>query len=79
MKTLSLKLPDALFSKLTALAQNRGESRSALVRDAIREMIAGHGIGAAGSSLDLAGDLVGCIEGPVDLSVSEDHLHGYGQ
>ena len=77
MRILSLKLPDALFAKLTTIAQVRGESRSALVREAIRAMI--DGTGSEGSCLDLARDLVGCMEGPPDLSISEDHMRGYGQ
>lgn len=79
MRTLSLKLPESLFAKLTAAARDRGESRSALVREAIRAMIAGDGTGSNGSCLDLANDLAGCAEGPRDLSVSKEHMRGYGQ
>lgn len=33
----------------------------------------------AKSVLDLAGDLVGCVDGPPDLATNPKHLDGYGQ
>ncbi|MFB3891383.1 MAG: ribbon-helix-helix protein, CopG family [Phycisphaerae bacterium] len=31
------------------------------------------------SALDLAGDLVGCIDGPPDLSTNPKYMEGFGQ
>ena len=79
MKPLSLKLPESLLDRLTSAARERGESRSALVREAIEAYIEGDSRPQKGSCLDLAGDLVGSVKGPVDLSFNKKHMRGYGQ
>lgn len=79
MKTLSLKLPDSLLAKLNATAKERGESRSALIREAIETFITGTRYVQKGSCLDLARDLAGCVKGPKDLSLNKKHMRGYGQ
>jgi len=35
MKTLSLKIPDSLLTRINYTARERGESRSAIIREAI--------------------------------------------
>ena len=79
MKTLSLKLPDALEARLRASAERRNTSKSALVREALESYLAGADGSQAGSCLDLAGDLAGCLEGPGDLSHNPKHMEGYGR
>ncbi len=79
MKTLSLKLSESLLAKLTSMARERGENRSALLREAIETFITGDNHTPKGSCLDLAKDLVGCVRGPVDLSFNKKHMRGYGQ
>ncbi len=79
MKTLSLKLPESLLEKLNAAARKRGESRSALLREAIETAIAGEGRIESASCLDLAKDLAGCVRGPEDLSFNKRRMDGYGQ
>ena len=79
MKTLSLKLTESLFAKLTSTARERGESKSALTREAIEKFITGDNESPKGSCLDLARDLMGCVKGPIDLSFSKKHMRGYGQ
>jgi Arc/MetJ-type ribon-helix-helix transcriptional regulator len=79
MKTLSLKLPETLDSRLTAAARRRGQSRSAVVREALEALLGGDNAGREGSCLDLAADLAGCVAGPGDLSVNPDRLRGYGR
>jgi predicted transcriptional regulator len=58
MRTLSLKVPEALDRDLVELAARRGVSKSALIRDAMTELVA-RGRSAdhppAGSFLALAG------------------------
>ena len=78
MKTLSLKLPELLFAKLASAAEKRGESKSALVREATEALLSGDGPAVESSCLDLAKDLAGCANGPVDLSFSKKHMFGYG-
>ena len=79
MKTLSLKLSELLLAKLTSAAEKRGESRSELVREAIEAFITGNKPAPEGSCLNLAKDLAGCVNGPVDLSFNKKRMHGYGQ
>ncbi len=79
MKTLSLKLPETLLARLAYAARERGESRSALVRDAIETFITKNNHAPKGSCLDIAKDLAGCVNGPADLSFSKKRMRGYGQ
>jgi predicted transcriptional regulator len=78
MKTLSLKLPDALDDQLEALASRQRTSKSAVVREAISGYLKESSAPARASFTALAGDLVGSIEGPEDLSFNPDHLAGFG-
>ncbi len=79
MKTLSLKLPETLFEKLDSTAKKRGESRSHLLREAIKMVISGENHEPDGSCLNMAKDLAGCVKGPEDLSFNKARLDGYGQ
>ena len=79
MKTLSLKLPESLLEKLDSAARKRGESRSALLREAIEAVIGGESHIQDSSCLDLEQDLAGCVEGPEDLSFNKKLMDGYGQ
>lgn len=79
MKTLSLKLPDDLHSRLVHLSQERGTAKSEVVRAALEAYFAGKQSGGEVSCTDLAGDLIGSVEGPADLASSPKHLRGYGQ
>ena len=79
MKTLSLKLPDALEARLTGRASQTGRTKSELVREALIEFFRKENDGGAGSCFDLARDLAGCVEGPRDLSSNPRHLRGYGR
>jgi len=79
MKTLSLKLTPALGRELEALAQRRSVSKSSLVREALARYLTSGPQAAKGSFLERAGKLAGCVEGPPDLSVSAEHLQGYGR
>ena len=72
MKNLSLKLHESLDARLAAAARNRGQSKSAVVREALEAFLKNDPASASGSSLELAADLAGCVKGPEDLSV--DHL-----
>lgn len=79
MKTLSLKLPEALASQLSAIARQRRSNKSEVVRLALNAYLADRSASPRGSALDLAGDLVGTLEGPDDLSSEVKYLQGYGQ
>jgi hypothetical protein len=75
MRTVSFKLSDDVERRLTRLAQARGVSRSALLREALER----YANSSNGSFVELAGDLVGCLEGPGDLSTNAEHLSDYGR
>jgi hypothetical protein len=79
MKTLCLKVPEAVAARLAAMARKRGQSKSAVVRAILEEYLTQKGPAAECSALDLAGDLVGCVEGPGDLSTNPRHMRGYGR
>lgn len=79
MKTLSLKLPDELDARISAIARQRGSNKSEIIRDALHAYLGKETMAHKGSALDLAGDLVGSLEGPADLSHHDDHMRGYGE
>jgi predicted transcriptional regulator len=79
MKTLSVKVPNTLDAKLALLAQQRGVSKSLVVREALEIFLKRNGRVRAGSALDLAKDLAGCLSGPGDLSFNTKHLKDFGR
>jgi len=78
MKTLSVKLPEALLEKLDSAARKRGETRSAILREAIEMIIDNERQPGDGSCLEMAKDLAGSENAPEDLSFSKKHMDGYG-
>lgn len=78
MKTLCLKLPEAMAASLAAVAHKRSLSKSAVVRAILEESL-GHEKSTNGSCLDIAADLAGGSAGPHDLSTRKEYLKGYGQ
>jgi Arc/MetJ-type ribon-helix-helix transcriptional regulator len=79
MKTLTVKVPEDLDLKLTAVAAKRRESKSALIRAALDHIVKSSEANTPNSCLDLAKDLIGSVEGPSDLSYNSKHLRGYGR
>jgi Arc/MetJ-type ribon-helix-helix transcriptional regulator len=80
MKSISLKLTDKLLRQLEQTARGRGQSKSAVVRAALEQFLNGARTGQRPlSALELAGDLVGCVEGPGDLSTNPKYLEGFGE
>lgn len=79
MKTLSLKLPDELATRIGVVAREMGSNKSEVVRKALEAYLANEPTQRQGSALDLAGDLVGALEGPEDLSHQDVHMRGYGE
>lgn len=80
MKTMSIKLPDELDSRLRSFLRERSLSRSDVVREAIdiylnqqRNEL------ARGSFSDLAQDLIGSVHGPSDLATNKEYMKGYGE
>ena len=80
MKTISLRIPDSLDSRLEALARRSGQSKSDVVRAALEEHLKNGTRKRTMSAYDLVADLVGCIdEGPEDLASNKKYMEGYGE
>jgi predicted transcriptional regulator len=79
MKILSVKLPDDLARELTAQARSQGTTKSEILREALAAFLAKTAQPEEGSFLKRAGDLVGRLEGPGDLSYNKKHLADYGR
>lgn len=79
MKSISLKLPEALNARLEAVARRRGETKSAVLRRMLEAHLSDSPDAAAPSCLALTEDLAGCVSGPRDLSTNPKHLKGFGR
>ncbi len=79
MNTVSLKMPDPLAAGLAEMAQRKGVSKSALIRDALEAYLQTDGAERAKSTLSRVADLAGTLSGPEDLSVNKDYLRNFGQ
>jgi hypothetical protein len=77
MKTLTIKVPDALFAEISGAARARNVPKSEIVRERLARKPITSKRGSLWSSME---DLV--IEEdalPTDLSSNRKHLKGYGQ
>ena len=83
MKTVSLELPDTLEEELTAQASRTGLSTSELVQKALTSDLSKASepvVPKPGSSIPQGVQhLVGCLEGPEDLSTNKKYLNEYGR
>jgi predicted DNA-binding protein len=79
MKTVSLKLPDALDGRLSVFIRKRKVSKSVVIREALEAYLARESEAEPNSFLEAARDLCGHVDGPVDLSTTPKHLDGDGQ
>ena len=77
-KTITVKLPAKLASRLRTAVDRRGRTQSEIVREALESHLDGRGV-AATSFLDLTRDLAGSVSGRADLSSNPRHLRGYGR
>ena len=76
---LSVKLPASLGAKLAATAARRRVSKSVVVRRALETALTRERGPRARTFGSVAGDLIGCVSGPSDLSTTPRHLRGYGR
>ena len=81
MKTLTVRLPDALANAIEAESRTRGISKSDVVRERLERAPAAAAEPNA-APYDIA-DLIGCVDGlPTDLSARKKHylrVMGYGR
>ena len=80
MKTLTVRLPDALVAQIDAEAKARDESKSDVVR---RRLQGGSATAQRPAELDAIADLIGSVDGlPRDLASRKKHylnISGYGR
>ncbi len=79
MQTISLKVPRVLSLRLAQIAEEQQRSKSAVIRDAVDIYIRDERSGRPKSALDGIEDLIGCVEGPGDLSTNKDYMRGFGE
>jgi hypothetical protein len=71
------KLPRRIAGRLKTVAERSSKTQSRSVPDAPHGNLEGNAI--AGSVLEIAGDVVGSLEGPRDLGSASKHLRGLGR
>lgn len=79
MKTLTLRLDEALYAKVLSRSKRRKTTRSEVVREALNLCFEKGNNSSRGSAFELAHDLAGTVAGPTDLSVNKIHLEGLGR
>ena len=79
MKTVTLRLDEALYAKVSSMAKRRNTTRSEVVREALNLCYEKGSAASKGSAFELAHDLAGTLTGPADLSVNKAHLKGFGR
>ncbi len=79
MVGISLKMPESLAARIAAVADRRGLSKSALIREAVKRFLSEDEAEHPGSALSLVSDLVGTCEGPEDLSINKRYMDGFGE
>jgi hypothetical protein len=79
MKTVSLKLPDVLLRKLERAAREQRQSKSGVIRSALEHYLDDKRPAVPGSFLEAAADLIGCVEGPSDLSYNPKYMEDFGR
>ena len=80
MRTISVKLPDDLFSQLARKAKTRHLTKSQVVRESLEKGLDERPPAGAVSCYDLARDLAGTVKGlPKDLADNPKYMGGFGQ
>lgn len=78
MKSISIKLPEELERQIVQAACEQQVSKSCIMREALASYFAGEQKHNPKSCIGAISDLVGCLEGPQDLSYNKQYLEGFG-
>lgn len=76
MKTLTVKLPEALAQWLSRRAKALGRPQSELIRDALENARRGQ---ANANCHELMADVCGTVHGPRDLSTNPKYFDDFGK
>ncbi|HEV3018855.1 MAG TPA: ribbon-helix-helix protein, CopG family [Burkholderiaceae bacterium] len=76
MKTITVKLPEALAAWLSRYSRKLGRPQSDVVREALQRVSTGE---SGASCHDVFADVCGVVEGPKDLSTNPKHFSGFGE
>ena len=79
MKTLTLRLDEALYAKVLSTSKRRKTTQSEVVREALNTCFEKGNGSSKGSAFELANDLAGTVAGARDLSANKIHLKGFGR
>lgn len=80
MKTVSLKLSEALDARLSALAREQKRTKSDLVREALEDYLSNGAKTQVASPYARIRHLVGIAkDGPRDLATNKRHMKGFGE
>ena len=79
MKTISLKVPEAMDASLAAIAKQNGKTKSEVAREALQAFFRNGHKNRLLSAYDLSKDLIGKFRGPADLSTDKRYMRGYGR
>jgi predicted DNA-binding protein len=78
-EVLSVKIPRKVANRLRSIAKKSGRTKTEILLTALEHQLEREAESSAGSFLDAAQDLAGCIEGPSDLATKKRHLEGFGR
>ena len=79
MVTVTVKLPPALASQLTAAARKKRVSKSEVIRESLQKTLATGKERSRPTVGDLVGHLAGKLKGaPPDLSTNKKYMEGFG-
>lgn len=80
MRTISLRLPDDLLTKLDYQAKARRVTKSSLVRESLAKALYVQPSARTLSCYDIAHDLAGTVKGlPEDLADDPKYMEGFGR
>ena len=79
MKTLTLRIDEALYAKVLSMSKRRKTTQSEVVREALTVCFEKGNVSSKGSAFELANDLAGTLTRQADLSVNKIHLKSFGR
>ena len=79
MKTLTLRIDEALYAKVLSISKRRKTTQSQVVREALNICFEKGNVSSKGSAFELAHDLAGTLTRQADLSVNKIHLKSFGR